>query len=345
MISGGCGFIGRNMVKRLYATTNDKLVFIDNLSVGLHPSLWLTAPLKRNINNIEIYGEDERLIFLEADFQDVMKFLIEDHQWFKNNYNLEIDSWHDVFHFAAIVGGRTTIENDPITVALDLAIDAIFFNWVTKVKPARVLYPSSSAAYPIHLQTKDKAIQLKESDINFHHLGQPDMTYGWAKLTGEYLAKITASKYRVHITCIRPFSGYGEDQDNTYPIPAIVQRVVNKENPIEVWGDGHQGRDFIHIDDVIDCTLKAMDHISDGSAINIGSGQLTSFREIIQILTDIAGYEAQIKCLEDKPVGVHSRYSDQGYAENLLGWKAVIGLVEGLKKVYESKLKLKTSDE
>ena len=93
-------------------------------------------------------------------------------------------------------------------VALDLAIDAEFFYWICNNKPNRVLYPSSSAAYPIDLQTTDGAIALKESDIDFTRMGEPDMTYGWSKLTGEYLAKIAFKHYGVHITCIRPFSGY-----------------------------------------------------------------------------------------------------------------------------------------
>ena len=118
---------------------------------------------------------------------------------------------------------------------------------------------------------KTDAIALSESDIDFKKMGQPDMTYGWTKLTGEYLASIAASHYGVSVTCIRPFSGYGEDQDLSYPVPAIARRAALLENPFEVWGSGKQGRDFVHIEDVMDCTLLAMDHITDGRAINIES--------------------------------------------------------------------------
>ena len=155
-----------------------------------------------------------------------------------------------MFHFAAIVGGRATIDGDPMKVALDLAIDALFFRWICLHKPSRVLYPSSSAAYPVDLQTESDAIALSESDIDFKKMGQPDMTYGWTKLTGEYLASIAASHYGVSVTCIRPFSGYGEDQDLSYPVPAIARRAALLENPFEVWGSGKQGRDFVHIEDV-----------------------------------------------------------------------------------------------
>jgi nucleoside-diphosphate-sugar epimerase len=188
------------------------------------------------------------------------------------------------------------------------------------------------------LQTESDAIALKESDIDFDKIGKPDMTYGWSKLTGEYLAQIAAEHYGVSVTCIRPFSGYGEDQDLSYPVPAIAARAAAKEDPFEVWGSGHQGRDFVHIDDVIDCILLAMDHITDGTAINIGMGKLTSFRDIIEVFCKFAGYEPEIKPLLDKPVGVHSRYCDMTFVKEKLGWEAKISIEEGMKRVYEKAL-------
>ncbi len=326
------------MVKRLYATTADRIVFVDDLSVGTHPSTWLPVPQADSIGDIEVYGEDKRLLFLRADFRNLLRELTADAAYFQTKYGLPITQFGDVFHFAAIVGGRATIDGDPMKVALDLAIDAEFFYYITRHCPERVLYPSSSAAYPVSKQTESHAIRLSETDIDFSNMGQPDMTYGWSKLTGEYLAKIAAEHYGVHITCIRPFSGYGEDQDFTYPIPAIARRAARREDPFEVWGSGHQGRDFVHIDDVIDCILLAMTKITDGRAINIGMGRLTSFREVIGILTEIAGYAPTIKPLLDKPVGVHSRYCSMDWVEQNLGWKAKITLEEGLRRVYNAVL-------
>ncbi len=336
LISGGCGFVGRNMVNRLYQNTTDRILFVDNLSVGKHPSEWLDIPLKDTIKGMEIYGDDKRLMFLKEDFRATLSNFITNPNYLDDHYGIKVDKFADVFHFAAIVGGRAMIDGDPIQVALDLSIDAEFFYWISRHKPDRVLYPSSSAAYPISLQTKSNTIQLKESDIDFDSMGQPDMTYGWTKLTGEFLAKITAEHYGVKITCIRPFSGYGEDQDYSYPTPAIARRAVFKEAPFEVWGSGHQGRDFVHIDDVLDCIEVAMDHIHDGSAINIGQGVLTSFRDLIQIFCEFAGYDPEIKPLLDKPVGVHSRYCDMTWVKEHLGWEPKISIKEGMKRVYDA---------
>ncbi|HQW11606.1 MAG TPA: NAD-dependent epimerase/dehydratase family protein [Saprospiraceae bacterium] len=338
LVSGGCGFVGRNMVKRLYKTTQDQIFFIDDLSVGTAPETWLREPLVDDLNGIQVYGEDRRLFFLKEDFRNVVHALANDPEAIRKKYGPDFVNFKDVYHFAAIVGGRAKIDGDPMMVALDLSIDAEFFYYITRHKPERVLYPSSSAAYPVDLQTVDGAIALKESDIDFTKMGQPDMTYGWTKLTGEYLAKIAAQYYGVHITCIRPFSGYGEDQDLTYPIPMLAKRAAMKENPFEVWGSGKQGRDFVHIDDVIDCIQLAMDKISDGTAINIGMGKLTSFLDIIEVMTKFAGYQPEIKPLLDKPVGVHSRYCDMTFVEQTLGWKARISVEEGMRRVYEAAL-------
>ncbi|MEX0609384.1 MAG: NAD-dependent epimerase/dehydratase family protein [Balneolaceae bacterium] len=335
LITGGCGFVGRNFVKRLYNTTQDTILFIDDLSVGTHPSTWLPENTpSREEKGLTFFGDDERMIFLKQDARYFIRALLDDENYIQKTYGLEISRFKDVFHFAAIVGGRAKIDGDPMMVALDLSIDAEFFLWVCRQKPERVLYPSSSAAYPVDLQTESDAIALSESDIDFKNMGQPDMTYGWSKLTGEYLAHIAAKYYDVSITCIRPFSGYGEDQDLSYPVPAIARRAALKENPFEVWGTGKQGRDFVHIEDVMDCTLLAMEKITDGTAINIGSGKLTSFLDIIEVFTSFAGYSPDIKTLLDKPVGVHSRYADMSFVDEKLGWKPKLSLEEGMRRVY-----------
>ena len=336
LVSGACGFVGRNTVKQLLKRTNDNIIMIDDLSVGTHPSTWLDNFVSKKNKDVEIIGKEERLFFWQMDFRKFLQKLNDNPKWFEHEYGLKVE-YGDAFHFAAIVGGRAKIEGDPIAVALDLSIDAEFFNWITKVRPERVLYPSSSAAYPINMQTESDAIALRESDIDIegNNLGMPDLTYGWTKLTGEFLAKIAAKHYGISIVCIRPFSGYGEDQDLSYPVPAIAARATKKEDPFEVWGSGKQGRDFVHIDDVMDCMFLAMDKIHDGTAINIGSGKLTSFLDLINVFCKFAGYKPTIKPLLDKPVGVHSRYCDMSFVKERLGWEAKISIDEGMRRVYD----------
>jgi len=336
LVSGACGFVGRNMIKRLISVTDDKIFMVDDLSIGTHPSTWINNYSSRRYRDLEVIGEDERLYFWEGDFRNLLFYLRNNPKYIQQEYGIEFNKFADVYHFAAIVGGRAKIEGDPMVVALDLSIDAEFFYWVCQHQPERVLYPSSSAAYPVNLQSSSGAVSLKETDIDFSkNLGTPDMTYGWSKLTGEYLALIAAQHYGVSVACIRPFSGYGEDQDLSYPVPAIAARAARKEDPFEVWGSGKQGRDFVYIDDVIDFIMMLLDNVHDGSAYNIGSGKLTSFLDLIRIFTGFAGYNPTIKPLLDKPVGVFSRYANMEYVENKFGWKPKISLREGMRRVYD----------
>lgn len=344
LVTGGAGFVGRNVVKRILRTSYDKVFVVDDLSTGLHPSEWLIDSTSYANKDLEVMGEDERVYFWKGDSRKFLRNLLADTDYLRKNYDINVTNFCDVFHFAAIVGGRLTIEGDPMAIALDLSIDAEFFYWVCKHRPVRALYPSSSAAYPVNLQSETDAVALSEKAIDFESdmIGKPDMTYGWSKVTGEYLAQIAAKYYGISVACIRPFSGYGEDQDLTYPIPAIAARAARKEDPFEVWGTGKQGRDFVHIDDCIDCIFIAMDEIKDGSAINIGSGKLTTFLEIIDIFCKFAKYKPKIIRLLDKPIGVHSRYADMNYVADRLDWKPKISLEEGLRRIYDKAVELYT---
>lgn len=342
LISGGCGFVGRNLVKRLLKTSGDTLMVVDDLSTGISPDHWLANPEYISKQDLKIY-HDGRLLFLENDFRTFLFHIRNDPDYINTQYGFTYPKFSDVYHFAAIVGGRLKIDGDPMVVALDLAIDAEFFYWICNYKPARVLYPSSSAAYPVDMQGSAASVALKEDAIRFDHsLGQPDMTYGWSKLTGEYLAQIAARHYGISVACVRPFSGYGEDQELAYPVPAIAARAANREDPFEVWGSGKQGRDFVHIDDCIDCILMAMEQIHDGTAINIGSGKLTTFLDLIHLFCAFAGYKPAINPLLDKPVGVHSRYADMAYVERTFHWKPKISVEEGMRRVYDAAMARKS---
>jgi UDP-glucose 4-epimerase len=327
LITGGCGFVGRHMTRRLL-DEGYELWIVDDCSIGLHPDEWLPgAHARREIGTGIVEYGDGRVIFVHGDARD----------FFSGRISLEglmVPKFGDMFHFAAIIGGRATIDGNPLAVAVDLALDALCFNWAVEKKPERLLYASSSAAYPVDLQGKNGAVALKESDIQFGgRLGQPDMTYGWSKLTGEYLARIAHQHYGLHTACVRPFSGYGEEQDLTYPVPSIALRAAKREAPLTVWGSGLQGRDFVHIDDCIEAVLRILAKVNDGSAVNIGSGKLINFREVARIFAMLEGYDPAIMPLEDKPVGVHSRYADITYMKEVLGWQPTISLEQGFSRV------------
>jgi GDP-L-fucose synthase len=150
-------------------------------------------------------------------------------------------------------------------------------------------------------------------------IGVPDMSYGWAKLTHEYLAHLAYEKHGLKSVVYRPFSGYGEDQDDSYPFSNICERVLRRkgDSRIEVWGSGDQLRDFIHVEDCVDGVLMTMDRIDDGDALNLSSGIYTSFKEFARIAAETCGYHPEVVGISDKPSGVFARGGDitkqQGY--------------------------------
>lgn len=210
-----------------------------------------------------------------------------------------------VLHFAAHVGGRAAIDGDPFSVARTFNLDVELFRWAEKAKPGLIVYPSSSAAYPVHLQTRESHRPLTESDIDLENPALPDAVYGWVKLTGEHLAK----RYSGDVAIIRPMSGYGEDQDGTYPFGAFRDRIKNHEDPFRIWGDGTQVRDWVHVDDIM-ATIDAIIRQHFTGPVNIGTGIPTNFLTLASLFMQAAGHEARIETLPEAPTGVHWRVAD-----------------------------------
>lgn len=237
------------------------------------------------------------------------------------------DTQYDiVWHMAGVIGGRKGIEGQPLSVAVDLSIDAEYFNWIAKTKPYHAVYMSSSAAYPTRLQERGYTLKLKETDIYLKDIENPDYTYGWSKLTGEYLTQFVED---THMHVFRPFSGYGEDQALDYPFPSFIDRAKRRADPFDIWGDGEQVRDFVHVDDLISCMLTTVDlDITD--PINIGWGRATSFNQLAEMITGAAGYSPEYNHIINNPVGVDYRVCDN--TKMLEFYTPKITLEEGIEK-------------
>jgi nucleoside-diphosphate-sugar epimerase len=270
LVTGSAGFVGRHMVEALEFAGYD-VVGIDIRQPDAGP-------------------------WLHADARDY--------------FRVSEERFDLVVHCAAVVGGRQTIEGEPLAVAVDLSIDAEMFGWALRTRPGRIVYYSSSAAYPVRLQRLGKPRRLFEDDIDLEDLllGAPDLSYGWAKLSGEMLARwAEAEGLRVHV--FRPFSGYGSDQDESYPFRAFVERARRREDPFAIWGNGRQTRDFIHVDDVIAGTLAAVDADYPGP-LNLCTGRPTSMSDLAELVAGRAGYSPEFEFLRDEPRGVEYRVGD-----------------------------------
>lgn len=300
--------MGRHLVKRLSQDPENKVTVVDDLSTGV----------KMDKFPKHLQCEVEQVLY-----QDCINFFE------KSDEHFDV-----IFHLAAVVEGRMTIDHNPLKVAKDLIIDAAMFRWAVKTNPGKIVYFSSSAAYPISLQSRERNVALAEEmmDVRVNKIDMPDMSYGWSKLTGEFLSHLAVSKHGLKVVIYRPFSGYGEDQALTYPFPSIIKRVLESQGEIEVWGSGEQSRDFIYIEDCITGILSTYEKINDASALNLGTGIKTTFMDLIKLACEVLGKPSTIKPLTDKPEGVFARYCDNK-KQLAAGFKPTVSLSDGIKIV------------
>jgi GDP-L-fucose synthase len=312
LITGGAGFVGRRFCKR-FLDAGDEVHCVD--------------PIAADTGARE--PDDGWPMFAPRDYTNFVFSRQDCRDWFIEHRDEHFDY---ALHLAALVGGRAMIENRPLAVADDLSIDAEYWQWAERARPAKTVCFSSSAAYPIGFQREEGYRLLSEDMISFDgDIGMPDMSYGWAKLTCEYLARLAFEKHGMKSVCYRPFSGYGEDQDDTYPFPSIVKRAIaNRGEPVlKVWGTGDQMRDFIHIEDCVDGVLATMDSIDDGDALNLSTGLFTSFKQFAGMAARLVGYDPEIVGMSQQPSGVFARAGDTA-KQKRLGFEAKISFEDGV---------------
>ncbi len=128
LITGGCGFVGRHLTKKI-VERGDSVWIIDNLFTGKHPDIWLSSFKKKSSGKdgiIRYQKGNQEIVFIE---KDAIDFFTDE---LKGRPRISVPQFGDAYHLASIVGGRTLIDGDPVLVATDFAIDALFFAWITK---------------------------------------------------------------------------------------------------------------------------------------------------------------------------------------------------------------------
>ena len=242
------------------------------------------------------------------------------------------DSWPEtdlVIHCAATIPPIDKRRRNDLLVADDFGMDSAMFQWALRNRPGKIVFFSSSAAYPIALQgSRYDQHDLVESDIDLEGLQLPDAMYGLTKLIGEYQAQ-EARKQGLDVLVVRPFSGYGSTQSLDYPFPAMIERAKNREEPFDIWGDGRQVRDMIHVTDIVAAVLAMVEQGVQGP-VNLGTGVATTILELAQAICSAAGYDPEFRFHRDKPTGAFYRCCDPSMLHTI--YEPQVTLAEGISR-------------
>lgn len=215
------------------------------------------------------------------------------------------DRYDLVVHAAARSPHRAAIDGDPGMHPYNVMLDAAMFDWAIRTRQPHVLYLSSCAA-----------------------LDGPVDDYATTKLTGEWLAG-KARAAGVKVTVVRPYSGYGEDQSENFPFRAIVERARRGDDPFEIWGDGSQVRDWIHIDDVV-AGMLAVAESGTEQAVSLCTGTGTSMARLAQLACEAVGHAPEFQLRLDKPAGVRYRVGDPSALHEY--YKPLITIEQGVER-------------
>src|SRR3989440_10882662 len=244
----------------------------------------------------------------------------------------------DIYNLAADMGGMGFIENNKALCMLTILINTHLLMAARKYGVKRYFYASSACVYNGDKQKDPNVTALKEEDA---YPALPEDGYGWEKLFSERMCRHFREDFGLQCRVARFHNVYGPhgtyDGGREKAPAAICRKVINAKmsgkHEIEIWGDGHQTRSFMYIDDCLKGTqsILASDILE---PINLGSSEIVTINGLVDIVEDIAGVKLKRSYNLKAPKGVNGRNSDNTLIKKYLGWEPNIRLRDGLEKTY-----------
>ncbi|MDP1819790.1 MAG: NAD-dependent epimerase/dehydratase family protein [Acidimicrobiales bacterium] len=243
-----------------------------------------------------------------------------------------------VFNLAADMGGMGFIENNRARCMLSVLTSTQVLVEAHRAGVDRYFYSSSACVYAAEHQTSPEVVPLKEEDA---YPAMPEDGYGWEKLFSERMCRhfeedfgFTARVARFH-NIYGPVGTYdgGREKAPAAISRKVAQAVLSGDHTIEIWGDGQQTRSFTYVDDCLEGILR-ITRSDIAEPLNLGSDQLVTINELVDITEDIAGVKLERRYNLDAPQGVRGRNSDNTRIHKLLGWAPSITLEDGMETTY-----------
>lgn len=307
LVTGGAGFIGSHVVEKLVAK-GAKVTVLDTLQNGS----------KKNLKAVI-----DKIVLLKGDCTNLSDAL---------NACKDQDI---VMNIAARVGGIEFNRTHQATMLRDnLLIGTVMIEAARKANVERFLAVSSACVYP-----RQCSIPTPENE---GFIDEPEPTnggYGWAKRMSEKLAEYYSEEFGMKVAIVRPYNCYGPrdhfDPEVSHVIPALIKRVFDGENPVNVWGNGKQTRAFLYVEDMAEGMIKAIEKYPVADPINLGTDDETSIKELINKIIKFSGIKTKVKFDTTKPNGSPRRNSDNKKAIKKTGFIAKTSLDEGLQRTIE----------
>lgn len=320
LVLGAGGFIGSHMVKRL----KSEGFYVRGVDLK-YPEFNLTAA-------------DE---FIIGDLRnlDVVKSAIE----FSSSDN---SGFEEIYQFAADMGGAGFVfsgENDAEIMHNSASINLNLLETVKSYSNekgnyrTKIFYSSSACMYPAYNQENIDNLNLSEESA---YPAAPDSEYGWEKLFSERLFLAYKRNHNLNVCIARYHNIFGPEgtwKGGREKAPAAICRkvaMVDDGGEIEIWGDGEQTRSFLYIDECIEATRRLMNSQTFFGPVNIGSEEMVTINQLVEIASSIAKKHVKIRHVEG-PIGVRGRNSDNQLIKEKLGWDYELKLSEGLKRTYK----------
>ena len=254
------------------------------------------------------------------------------------NCQTAADGTEIVFQLAADMGGMGFIENNKALCMLSVLTNTHMLMAAREAGVERFFFSSSACVYNGDKQTDANVVALKEEDA---YPALPEDGYGWEKLFSERMCRhfeedfgLTTRVARYH-NVYGPLGTYegGREKAPAAMCRKVIEAKISGRHEIEIWGDGHQTRSFMYIDD---CT-KGTQAILESEIlepINLGSSELVTINQLVDIVEEIAGVKLERKYNLGAPKGVNGRNSDNTLIQKYLGWEPSIKLRDGMAKTY-----------
>jgi UDP-glucose 4-epimerase len=301
LVTGGGGFVGSHIVRRLVAL-GENIRVLDNFSSGK----------PENLRGLEDRVE---IFFGDLCDQPVVKRAME---------GVDV-----VLHQAALRSAPLSVQNPALLTRVNVEGTVNVLVAARDIGVKKVIYASSSSVYG-----NRPVMPKKEQEPP-----GPVSPYAVSKLTGEYYCKVFADLYGLETISLRYFKVYGPGEDPSSPYAGVIPRFIDQAlrgTALEIHGDGWQSRDFAYIDDVVNANLLAV-HSQEGKGetFNVGQGVAYSLLEVVDFLQDILGRELPLLRTKERPGDVRRTLADVSEAKRCLGYRPQVSFAEGLERTVE----------